>query len=67
MRCRTRATLLWGYAQSASVSIRGINIIVPYSAHYIQYDKPQVVIEPIGQTDSIAVGEGSPIVPHWVW
>ena len=52
-------TLLWeGFPhQVASMSTRGINIIVPNSNHYIQYDHPQVVIDAVDQTVSIARGQ----------
>jgi len=39
------------------MSTRGINIIVPNSNHYIQYDHPQVVIDAIDQAVSIAGGQ----------
>src|SRR5690348_6101064 len=42
--------------QAASMSTRGINIIVPNSNYYIQYDHPQVVIDAIDQAVSIAGG-----------
>ena len=53
---RNRRTLLWEglHTEVAGMSSRGINIIVPDSTHYIQYDKPQVVIDAIGQAVSIA-------------
>ena len=52
-------TLLWEgfHNQVASMSTRGINIIVPNSNHYIQYDHPQVVIDAVDQAVSIARGQ----------
>ena len=48
---RYRRTLSWEglHTRVAAMSSRGINIIVPNSGHYIQYDKPQVVIDAINQ------------------
>jgi pimeloyl-ACP methyl ester carboxylesterase len=56
---RNQRTLLWEgfHNQVASMSTRGINIIVPNSNHYIQYDHPQVVIDAINQAVSIARGQ----------
>nr|WP_240733970.1 alpha/beta hydrolase [Dyella soli] len=53
---RNQRTLLWEdmHTQVASMSTRGINIIVPHSGHYIQFDKPQVVIDAIEQAVGIA-------------
>ena len=31
----------------AALSIRGIDIVVPDSSHYIQYDQPQAVIDAV--------------------
>jgi len=56
---RNQKTLRWeeAHTQVASMSTRGINIIVPNSNHYIQYDHPQVVIDAINQAVSIARGQ----------
>ncbi|WP_158543551.1 alpha/beta fold hydrolase [Dyella solisilvae] len=51
---RNQRTLLWEdlHLQVAAMSSRGINVIVPNSTHYIQYDKPQVVIDAVRQVVS---------------
>lgn len=51
-------TLIWEdlHTQIAAMSTRGINIIVPNSTHYIQYDRPQIVIDAVLQTVTIAKG-----------
>lgn len=36
-----------GHEKLAALSTRGIDIVVPDSSHYIQYDQPQVVIDAI--------------------
>lgn len=48
---RYRRTLSWEgmHTRVAAMSMRGINIIVPDAGHYIQYDKPQVVIDAVDQ------------------
>ncbi len=48
---RYRRTLSWEgmHTRVAAMSTRGINIIVPDAGHYIQYDKPQVVIDAVDQ------------------
>jgi pimeloyl-ACP methyl ester carboxylesterase len=48
---RDRRTLSWEgmHTRVASMSTRGINIIVPNAGHYIQYDRPQVVIDAVEQ------------------
>ena len=38
-------TIKHGHDRLAALSSRGINIVVPDSGHYIQYDHPEVVIE----------------------
>lgn len=55
---RNAQTLLWEdlHNQVAGMSTRGINIIVPHAGHYIQYDKPQVVIDAIAQAVWLARG-----------
>jgi pimeloyl-ACP methyl ester carboxylesterase len=37
------------HTEVASMSTRGVNIIVPNSSHYIQYDHPQVVVDAVLQ------------------
>lgn len=53
---RNLRTLSWEglHTRIAAMSTRGINIIVPNAGHYIQYDKPQVVIDAIRQVLAIA-------------
>jgi pimeloyl-ACP methyl ester carboxylesterase len=53
---RNQRTLLWEslHLDVAAMSTRGVNEIVPNSGHYIQYDRPQVVIDAIDQALSIA-------------
>lgn len=48
---RYRRTLSWEgmHTRVAAMSTRGINIIVPDAGHYIQYGKPQVVIDAVDQ------------------
>ena len=36
-----------GNAKLAALSSRGIQIVVPDAAHYIQYDQPQAVIDAV--------------------
>jgi pimeloyl-ACP methyl ester carboxylesterase len=38
----------------AAMSTRGINIIVPNTGHYIQFDNPQVVVDAVLQAVHIA-------------
>lgn len=49
-------TLLWEdlHSQIAAMSTRGINIIVPNAGHYIQFDRPQVVIDAVNEAISIS-------------
>lgn len=56
---RNQRTLQWEdmHLQVASMSARGINIIVPKSTHYIQYDQPQVVEDAVFEALSIARGQ----------
>lgn len=53
---RNQRTLLWEglHTEIASMSTRGINIVVPNSSHYIQYDHPQVVVDAVLQAVTIA-------------
>ncbi|NID15144.1 alpha/beta hydrolase [Luteibacter yeojuensis] len=48
---RNLKTLSWEglHLRVAAMSTRGINEIVPDAGHYIQYDKPQVVIDAVNQ------------------
>jgi hypothetical protein len=49
-------TLLWEdmHSQVAAMSTRGINVTVPNAGHYIQFDRPQVVIDAVNQAIAIA-------------
>lgn len=53
---RNAKTLSWEgmHLRVAAMSTRGVNEIVPGAGHYIQYDKPQVVIDAINQAVAIA-------------
>lgn len=53
---RDLRTLSWErlHTRMAAMSTRGVNIIVPDSSHYIQYDHPQVVIDAVLQTVNLA-------------
>jgi pimeloyl-ACP methyl ester carboxylesterase len=53
---RNVRTLLWEtmHNEIAAMSTRGINIIVPNTGHYIQFDKPQVVVDAVNQALQIA-------------
>ncbi|HEY4293063.1 hypothetical protein [Luteibacter sp.] len=48
---RNFKTLSWEgmHLRVAAMSTRGVNEIVPDAGHYIQYDKPQVVIDAVNQ------------------
>lgn len=52
---RNQRTLLWEglHTQVAAMSTRGVNIIVPNSSHYIQYDHPQIVVDAVFQAVSV--------------
>jgi pimeloyl-ACP methyl ester carboxylesterase len=49
-------TLLWEalHTEVAAMSTRGVNIIVPNSKHYIQYDHPQVVVDTVLEAVNMA-------------
>ena len=51
-----KRTLIWEdlHSQVAAMSTRGINAIVPHADHYIQFDRPQVVIDAVDQVIAIA-------------
>ena len=51
-----RRTLLWEelHSEVAAMSTRGINVIVPNAGHYIQFDRPQVVIDAVDQAIAIS-------------
>jgi pimeloyl-ACP methyl ester carboxylesterase len=55
---RNRKTLSWEglHLRVAAMSTRGVNEIVPDAGHYIQYDKPQVVIDAVNQAVWISRG-----------
>ncbi len=56
---RNRYTLAWKelHLQVAAMSTRGVNIIVPNSKHYIQYDHPQVVVDTVLEAVNIVRGQ----------
>jgi pimeloyl-ACP methyl ester carboxylesterase len=49
-------TLLWEdlHSQVAAMSTRGVNVIVPNSGHYIQFDRPQIVIDAVNGAIAIS-------------
>lgn len=51
-----RHTLIWEdmHNKVAAMSTHGVNEIVPRAGHYIQYDRPEIVIDAIDQALSIA-------------
>jgi pimeloyl-ACP methyl ester carboxylesterase len=51
-----RRTLIWEdlHNQVAAMSTRGINAVVPHADHYIQFDRPQVVVDAVNQAIFIA-------------
>ena len=53
---RDQRTLLWEslHLEMAAMSTRGISVIVPDSGHYIQYDRPQVVVDAVRQAVLLA-------------
>lgn len=60
---RDKRTLLWEslHTELAAMSTRGINVIVPNTGHYIQYERPQVVIDAVRQAIVLArKGAGAP-------
>lgn len=73
---RDQRTLLWErlHNQIAAMSTRGVDEIVPGVGHYIQYDKPQVVIDAVDEALAIArsqqergqVHVSGPLEPHQV-
>lgn len=54
-------TLLWEdmHTQIAAMSTHGVNMIVPRSGHYIQYDRPEIVIDAVNQAVAIAKEQGA--------
>jgi pimeloyl-ACP methyl ester carboxylesterase len=42
------------HSQIAAMSTRGVNIIVPNAGHYIQFDRPQIVIDSVNEAIAIA-------------
>jgi pimeloyl-ACP methyl ester carboxylesterase len=56
---QNQRTLLWEelHLEVAAMSTRGVNIIVPHSEHYIQYDHPQVVVDTVLEAVNIARGQ----------
>lgn len=53
---RNQRTLSWEdlHTQLASMSTRGINVIVPNSSHYIQYEHPQIVVDAVMQAVNLS-------------
>lgn len=53
---RDQRTLSWEgmHNEVAAMSTRGIDIIVPGAGHFIQYDRPQVVIDAVNEAVAIA-------------
>lgn len=53
---RDKRILLWEalHTEVAAMSTRGINIIVPNSRHYIQFDQPQIVVDAVNQAVTLA-------------
>lgn len=51
-----KRTLIWEdlHSQVAAMSTRGINAIVPNANHFVQFDRPQVVIDAVNQVVAIA-------------
>jgi hypothetical protein len=51
-----KRTLMWEelHSQLAAMSTRGINVIVPNTGHYIQFDRPQSVIDAVNQAIAIS-------------
>ncbi|HKT29361.1 alpha/beta hydrolase [Dyella sp.] len=56
-----RHTLVWEdmHNDLAAMSTHGVNEIVPHAGHYIQYDRPEIVIDAIDQVLSIANNQAS--------
>ena len=54
-------TLLWEdmHTQIAAMSTHGVNMIVPGSGHYVQYDRPEIVIDAVNQAVAIAKEEST--------
>lgn len=52
---RDLRTLSWErlHTRMAAMSTRGVNMIVPDSGHYIQYDHPQVVVDAVLQAEAL--------------
>ncbi len=53
---RNQRTLLWEdlHTQVAAMSTRGVNMIVPRAGHFVQYDRPEIVIDAVNQAVAIA-------------
>jgi len=64
MAMRDAKNYLWVelHDDIAALSMRGVNEIVPGTGHYIQFDKPNVVIDAIGHVvDTIRAGDHAAI------
>jgi pimeloyl-ACP methyl ester carboxylesterase len=57
---RDLRTLSWErlHTRMAAMSSRGVNMIVPDSTHYIQYDRPQVVVDAVLQAITLSGHQG---------
>jgi hypothetical protein len=42
------------HSQIAAMSTRGVNVIVPNAGHYIQFDRPQIVIDAVNGAIAIS-------------
>jgi pimeloyl-ACP methyl ester carboxylesterase len=42
------------HSQIATMSTRGINVIVPNAGHHIQFDRPQIVIDAVNEAIAIS-------------
>lgn len=53
---REKRTLLWEavHTEIAAMSTRGVNMIVPNTGHYIQFDRPQVVVDAVNHVVTLA-------------
>lgn len=65
---RDQRTLSWEgmHNEVAAMSTRGIDAIVPGAGHFIQYDRPQVVIDAVDQAVAIARHDGEATVQDGV-
>lgn len=59
---RDLRTLSWErlHTQMAAMSTRGVNMIVPNSTHYIQYEHPRVVVDAVLQSVTLSLSSSEP-------